>query len=99
MKILIYTPLNDAGHLNFWHNEIVEILTRQGHKVVIVHPTNCLNLTLFQNIRMKNEDHFASKEVVSIRIISIFMLKKILGKKNYQKFRSTYRKGRVDSFL
>jgi glycosyltransferase involved in cell wall biosynthesis len=41
---------------------------------------------------MKNEDHFASKEVVSIRTISIFMLKKILGKKNYQKFR-TFLKG------
>jgi glycosyltransferase involved in cell wall biosynthesis len=96
MKILIYTPINGAGHLNFWHNEIVEILTRQGHKVVIVHPTNCLNLTLFQNIRMKNEDQFASREVVSIRTISIFMLKKILGKKNYQKFRTFLKEVPVD---
>jgi len=88
MKILIYTPINDAGHLNSWHNEIVEILTGQGHKVVIVHPKNCLNLTLFQNIRMKNEDQFASKEVVRIRTVAILMLKKTLGKKNYQKFRT-----------
>ena len=91
LKILIFNPINDEGHLNLWHSEIVKTLTDQGHEIVLVNPRNFLDPAIFQGVALRNEErltqHYAiSSTSLTRKIINLF--KKILGKKIYRILRS-----------
>jgi hypothetical protein len=100
LKILIFNPVNDEGHLNLWHSEIVKTLIGQGHKIVYLNPKNFLNPAVFQGVTLGKEERLIPHHVVSTasftrKVVSLF--KKILSKKIYRKIRSLL-KGQLTNF-
>jgi glycosyltransferase involved in cell wall biosynthesis len=91
LRILVFNPIDDEGHLNLWHSEIVKTLTDQGHEIVLVNPRNFLDLAIFEGVALRNEERLTPDYEISAasftrKIINLF--KKILGKKIYRIIRS-----------
>ncbi len=87
LKILVFNPINDEGHLNLWHSEIVKILTDQGHKIIQVNPRNVLDPAIFQGVALRNEERLTPHYAISANSLTrkmINLFKKILGKKIYR---------------
>jgi hypothetical protein len=100
MKILVFNPLNDEGHLNLWHSEILKTLMGQGHEVVLVDPKNFLDPAIFQGVVLGKEERLKPHYVVSTSSFTrkiLNLLKKILGKNIYRKIRSLI-KGQLTNY-
>lgn len=100
MKILVFNPLNDEGHLNLWHSEILQTLIGQGHKVVLVDPNNFLDPGIFQGVVLGKEERLKPHNVVSTASFNrktVNLFKKILGKNIYRKIRSLI-KGQITNY-
>jgi hypothetical protein len=49
LKILVFTPFTQSGHLDSWRKKICEVVTSRGHLVIDLNPSSFFPLEYFQN--------------------------------------------------